>query len=58
MLFTRDSKPVAIKVGIRLGVCNNPPADLLYCDIRRFPISTIQHPPIAKNVQRNRVKMG
>ena len=29
-LFPRDSKAMAMKVGIRLGVCNNPTADLLH----------------------------
>ena len=57
-LFTRDSKAVAMKVGIRLG------AHLPICcivnvqDIRWFPFIMIQHPPMTKNVQQNRVKMG
>ena len=34
-LFTRDSKAVAMKVGIRLAVFNNPLADLLYCECTR-----------------------
>ena len=43
MLFTRDSKAVAIKVGIRLGVCNNPPTDLLYCECIRRPVIPHHH---------------
>ena len=42
-----------MKVGIRLGVCNNPPTDLLQ-DVRWFPVIIIHHPPIMKNVQQNR----
>ena len=37
MLLTKDSKAVAMKVGIRLAVCNNPPANLLHCECTRRP---------------------
>ena len=34
---------VATKVGIRLGVCNNPPADLLHCECAQCPRPVIPH---------------
>ena len=59
--FRRDSKAMAMKVVICLGVCNNPLADLLHCECARrpvIPIIIIHNPPITKNVQHNWVTMG
>ena len=50
-----------MKVGIRFGVCNNPPADLLHCECTRhlvIPHHHNQHLSTTKNGQQNRVKMG
>ena len=51
MLFTRESKAVAMKVGICLGVCNKPLADLFYCT-RRPMILHHHNPASAYNKQR------
>ena len=60
-LFPRDSKAMTMNVGIHFGACNNPPADLLHCECTQHPVIPHhhnQHPPITKNVQQNRAKMG
>ena len=44
-MFPRDSKAMAMKVGIRLGVCNNPIADLLHCKCTRHPVIPHHHNP-------------
>ena len=44
-LFARDSKAMAMKVGIRFGVCNIPPADLLHCGCTRRPVIPHHHNP-------------
>ena len=49
-LFTRDSKAMTMKVGIRFGVCDNPPANLLHCECTRRPeIPHHQNPPSTYN---------
>ena len=51
-----------MKVGIRFGVCNNPPADLLHFECTQRPVIPHHHNPAStynkKNVQQNWVKMG
>ena len=42
-LFPRDSKAMTMKVGIRLGVCTNPTADLLQCECTRRPVIPHHH---------------
>ena len=52
-LFPRDSKAMATKVGIRFGVCNNPPADLLHCECTLHPVIPHHHnPPSTYNTER------
>ena len=49
-LFPRYSKAMAMKVGIRFGVCNNPPTDLLHCECTRRPVIPHHHNlPSSKN---------
>ena len=52
-LFPRDSKAMAMKVGIHFGVCNNPPTDLLHCECSRHPVIPHHHnPPSNYNKER------
>ena len=52
-LFPRDSKAMAMKVGIRFGVCNNPPANFLRCECtRRLVIPHHHNPPSTYNKER------
>ena len=41
----RDSKAMAMKVGLCLGVCRNPLADLLHCKYARRPVIRHHHYP-------------
>ena len=51
-LSTLDSKAVAMKVGIYLGVRNNPPAVLLHCKCTTRPV--IPHPNPASTYNKER----
>ena len=42
IVFPRDSKALAMKVGIHFGVCNNPPADLLHCECTQHPVIPVK----------------
>ena len=48
--FPRDSKALAMNVGIRFGVCNNPRADLLHCECTQPPHH--HNPPSTYNKER------
>ena len=58
MLFTRDSRAVAMKVGICLGVCSNPPANLLYCERTRRPVIPHHHNPASTYNKERAAKLG
>ena len=51
-LFTRDSKAVAMKVGICLGVGDNPPADLLHRECTRCLVIPHHNPTSTYNKER------
>ena len=42
-----------MKVGIRFGMCNNPPTDLLHCECTRHLLISHHHnPPSTYNTER------
>ena len=43
---------MTMKVGIRFGVCNNPPADLLHCECTRPVIPNHHNPASTYNKER------
>ena len=47
-----------MKVGICLGVCNNPPADLLHCECTRRPVIPHHHNPPSTNNKERAAKPG
>ena len=57
-LFPRDSKAMAMKVGIRLGVCNNPPTNLLQCECTRRPVIPHHHNPPSTYIKERAAKTG
>ena len=52
-LFPRDSKAMTMKVGIRFGVCNNPPAE---CTQR--PVIAPHHNPASTYNKERATKPG
>ena len=57
-LFPKESKAMAMKVGIRLGVCNNPPADLLHCECTLRPVIPHHHNPPSTHNKESGAKPG
>ena len=52
-LFSRDSKAVVTKLGIRFGVCNNPLVYFLHCECTQRPVIPHHHnPPSTDNKKR------
>ena len=49
---------MAMKVGIRFGVCNNPPADLLHCECTRCALIPHHHNPPSTYHKESAAKRG
>ena len=47
-----------MKVGIYLGVCNNPPADFLHCECTRRPVIPHHHNPASTYNKERAAKPG
>ena len=57
-LFPRDSKALAMKVGIRFGVCNNPLANLLHCECTERLVIPHHHNPSSTYNKERATKPG
>ena len=56
-LFPGDSKAMTMKVGIRFGVCNNPPANL-HCERTQHPVIPHHDNPASTNNKECATKPG